>query len=129
MKAQSIPTDMGEILQAKTRELLELRKKKLELELEATKKHLEEQEKQLSKATESVIPPAEAIVSSAALAPAIRPPKMTQQIMPGMIPAGLLVPHPSAGIRPGMYQQFRHPRPQQTHVAPTPLMNMPQVRL
>lgn len=43
---------MEEILQHKTRELLELKKRKLELELEATKKHLEEQEKHLCKATE-----------------------------------------------------------------------------
>jgi len=35
----TLPSDMEEILQAKTRELLELKKRKLELELEQTKKH------------------------------------------------------------------------------------------
>ncbi|KAH8254033.1 hypothetical protein KR032_008092 [Drosophila birchii] len=46
----ALPSDMEEILQAKTRELLELKKRKLELELEQTKKHLEEQERQLNDA-------------------------------------------------------------------------------
>ncbi|KAH8390238.1 hypothetical protein KR200_010628 [Drosophila serrata] len=44
----TLASDMEEILQAKTRELLELKKRKLELELEQTKKHLEEQERQLN---------------------------------------------------------------------------------
>lgn len=46
-------------LRDKERELLELRKRKLELELVATKKHIEEQEKQLNLQTASVgnLPP------------------------------------------------------------------------
>lgn len=50
----ALPNDMEEILQAKTRELLELRKRKLELELEQTKLHLKEQERQLSQATDAI---------------------------------------------------------------------------
>lgn len=42
-------------LRDKERELLELRKRKLELELVATKKHIEEQEKQLNLQTASVV--------------------------------------------------------------------------
>ena len=41
-------------LRDKQRELLELQKRKLELELAATKKTIEEQEKQLSQKTASV---------------------------------------------------------------------------
>jgi pre-mRNA cleavage complex 2 protein Pcf11 len=47
-------TDMQQQLRDKERELLELQKKKLELELAATKKRIEEQEKQLNLQTESV---------------------------------------------------------------------------
>lgn len=46
--------EMEATLRVKTRELLELEKRKLELELEATKKLLEEQVNQLTKQTESV---------------------------------------------------------------------------
>lgn len=60
---------MEEILQHKTRELLELKKRKLELELEATKKHLEEQEKHLCKTTEGVIPSMEALVAAVTSVP------------------------------------------------------------
>lgn len=44
-------------LREKERELLELKKRKLELELAATKKHIEEQEKQLNLKTASVAAP------------------------------------------------------------------------
>lgn len=43
-------------LREKERELLELKKRKLELELAATKKHIEEQEKQLNLQAASVAP-------------------------------------------------------------------------
>lgn len=49
-------TDMQAQLREKERELLELKKRKLELELAATKKHIEEQEKQLNLQTASVVP-------------------------------------------------------------------------
>ncbi|KAH8402419.1 hypothetical protein KR009_011883 [Drosophila setifemur] len=83
----TLPSDMEEILQAKTRELLELKKRKLELELEQTKKHLEEQERQLNQATDA------------------------------MAGAPMTMPAPnSAAIRPSMMDSaqmggVRHPRP------------------
>lgn len=46
----------SDVLRDKQRELLELQKRKLELELAATKKHIAEQEKQLQAKT-SVVPP------------------------------------------------------------------------
>ncbi|XP_017039141.1 uncharacterized protein LOC108086669 isoform X2 [Drosophila ficusphila] len=70
----ALPSDMEEILQAKTRELLELKKRKLELELEQTKKHLEEQERQLNQATDAMaVAP---MIMPAPTAAAIRPPTM-----------------------------------------------------
>lgn len=47
---------MQDQLRNKQRELLELQKRKLELELAATKKHIEEQEKQLNMKTASIKP-------------------------------------------------------------------------
>ncbi|XP_043646092.1 uncharacterized protein LOC122615209 isoform X3 [Drosophila teissieri] len=68
----TMPSDMEEILQAKTRELLELKKRKLELELEQTKKHLEEQERQLNQATDAMA--GAPIIMPAPSGAAIRPP-------------------------------------------------------
>ncbi|KQS62595.1 uncharacterized protein LOC6549106 isoform X5 [Drosophila erecta] len=68
----TMPSDMEEILQAKTRELLELKKRKLELELEQTKKHLEEQERQLNQATDAMA--GAPIIMPAPTAAATRPP-------------------------------------------------------
>ncbi|XP_039484648.1 uncharacterized protein LOC120447207 isoform X1 [Drosophila santomea] len=68
----TMPSDMEEILQAKTRELLELKKRKLELELEQTNKHLEEQERQLNQATDAMA--GAPIIMPAPTAAAIRPP-------------------------------------------------------
>ncbi|XP_033234293.1 uncharacterized protein Pcf11 isoform X5 [Drosophila pseudoobscura] len=73
----TLPSDMEEILQAKTRELLELKKRKLELELEQTKKHLEEQERQLNQATDAIaVAPNVAMPAPAASVAALRPPIM-----------------------------------------------------
>ncbi|XP_030375696.1 uncharacterized protein LOC115624980 isoform X2 [Scaptodrosophila lebanonensis] len=60
----TLTSDMEEILQAKTRELLELKKRKLELELEQTKKHLEQQERQLIQATDSISVPSVSLAGS-----------------------------------------------------------------
>ncbi|XP_039147553.1 uncharacterized protein LOC6739433 isoform X5 [Drosophila simulans] len=68
----TMPSDMEEILQAKTRELLELKKRKLELELEQTKKHLEEQKLQLNQATDAIA--GAPIIMPAPTPPAIHPP-------------------------------------------------------
>ncbi|XP_016975031.1 uncharacterized protein LOC108041595 isoform X3 [Drosophila rhopaloa] len=70
----TLPSDMEEILQAKTRELLELKKRKLELELEQTKKHLEEQERQLNQATDAMA--GAPMIMPAPTATGIRPPMM-----------------------------------------------------
>ncbi|EDW77070.2 LOW QUALITY PROTEIN: uncharacterized protein Dwil_GK22121 [Drosophila willistoni] len=71
----TLPSDMEEILQAKTRELLELKKRKLELELEQTKKHLEEQERQLNQATDAIQGPTNPILMPAPTPPTtMRPP-------------------------------------------------------
>ncbi|XP_039957053.1 uncharacterized protein LOC120772477 isoform X1 [Bactrocera tryoni] len=87
--------DVEEILQAKTRELLELKKRKLELELEATKKSLEEQDKQLSKVTNGLMPPEAGTTMGGS-----RMPGVPAQIMPtGIMPPGL------------MSQHHMHPRP------------------
>lgn len=97
---------MEKILQDKTRELLELKKRKLELELEATKKHLEEQEKQFSKTTEGVFPPVDALVVANALQTVgIRPPPMAAQVMPPGMPAAFMGPQAMSlnPIRPPMY--------------------------
>ncbi|XP_026842561.1 uncharacterized protein LOC6593127 isoform X2 [Drosophila persimilis] len=73
----TLPSDMEEILQAKTRELLELKKRKLELELEQTKKHLEEQERQLNQATDAIaVAPNVAMPAPPASVAALRPPIM-----------------------------------------------------
>ncbi|XP_032570271.1 uncharacterized protein LOC6609220 isoform X5 [Drosophila sechellia] len=68
----TMPSDMEEILQAKTRELLELKKRKLELELEQTKKHLEEQKLQLNQATDAIA--GAPIIMPAPTPPPIHPP-------------------------------------------------------
>nr|XP_017087206.2 uncharacterized protein LOC108118833 isoform X2 [Drosophila bipectinata] len=86
----TLPSDMEEILQAKTRELLELKKRKLELELEQTKKHLEEQERQLNQATDamSAVPTAmPAPNSSGAVRPTIIDPSMMGAIRQPRPPA------------------------------------------
>ncbi|XP_041449196.1 uncharacterized protein LOC111078155 isoform X2 [Drosophila obscura] len=73
----TLPSDMEEILQAKTRELLELKKRKLELELEQTKKHLEEQERQLNQATDAIaVAPIVAMPAPPAAVAPHRPPTM-----------------------------------------------------
>lgn len=80
----ALPNDMEEILQAKTRELLELRKRKLELELEQTKLHLKEQERQLSQATDAIsVAPIVMPVPGAPL-PAV-PPAVVSSIYPSGI--------------------------------------------
>ncbi|XP_037956673.1 uncharacterized protein LOC119686229 isoform X2 [Teleopsis dalmanni] len=102
---QALPTDtsMEEILHAKTRKLLELKKQKLELELEATKKRLEEQEKQLGTA-ENVLSPVDTHI--------LAPPSVMPQIMPNNMVAPNIVAHHSPAIRPSIYQNtYRHSRP------------------
>ncbi|XP_068144812.1 pre-mRNA cleavage complex 2 protein Pcf11 isoform X2 [Drosophila tropicalis] len=75
----TLPSDMEEILQAKTRELLELKKRKLELELEQTKKHLEEQERQLNQATDAIQGPTNPILMPAPTPPTtMRPPPVME---------------------------------------------------
>ncbi|KAH8348098.1 hypothetical protein KR084_004094 [Drosophila pseudotakahashii] len=96
----TLPSDMEEILQAKTRELLELKKRKLELELEQTKKHLEEQERQLNQATDAVVVATGAMPapSAAAIRPPIMDPglAMRNQRAPGaMGNAGPIIPQQS----------------------------------
>ncbi|XP_052840247.1 uncharacterized protein LOC128254920 isoform X1 [Drosophila gunungcola] len=81
----TLPSDMEEILQAKTRELLELKKRKLELELEQTKKHLEEQERQLNQATDAM-----------AVAPIIMPAPTVTAIRPPMMDSALAMRNPRA---------------------------------
>lgn len=113
---------MEKILQDKTRELLELKKRKLELELEATKKHLEEQEKQFSKTAEGVLPPVDALVVANALQTVgIRPPanaSIAGQVMPGVMAPGFMAT-PGVAInplRPPMYHHnFRGLRPNLHH--------------
>ncbi|XP_075167263.1 pcf11 cleavage and polyadenylation factor subunit isoform X2 [Haematobia irritans] len=103
---QAIPTEMEKILQDKTRELLELKKRKLELELEATKKHLEEQEKQFSKTAEGVLPPVDALVVANALQTVgIRPAQMGGQVIPPVMAPGYMGPQGMAlnHMRPSMY--------------------------
>lgn len=90
----TLPNDMEEILQAKTRELLELRKRKLELELEQTKLHLKEQERQLSQATDAI--------SVAPIMPApaatLRPPGMESAVPP--VVASTIYPGGMRNMRP-----------------------------
>ncbi|XP_065367764.1 uncharacterized protein Pcf11 isoform X2 [Calliphora vicina] len=108
--AQAIPTEMEKILQDKTRELLELRKRKLELELEATKKHLEEQEKQFSKTAEGVIPPVETLVAANTLQTVgIRGPPMASQMMPNIMPPGYMGGPTSIAVNPAMRPAMFHP--------------------
>ncbi|XP_061394405.1 uncharacterized protein LOC133329962 [Musca vetustissima] len=117
---QAIPTEMEQILKDKTRELLELKKRKLELELEATKKHLEEQEKQFSKTAEGVLPPVDAALvvanafsqsvgirptTSAAMAAAAA----AAQVIPGgvMAPGGFMAT-PGVAINPLRPPMYHH---------------------
>ncbi|XP_055840364.1 uncharacterized protein LOC129907897 isoform X2 [Episyrphus balteatus] len=96
--------EMEATLRVKTRELLELEKRKLELELEATKKLLQEQEKQLCKQTESVkIAPEHP--------PQVRHPSIGAMQKPNYI-----------GIN--TYQKFRNNGPRQP---PPNMMNMQQI--
>lgn len=83
----ALPNDMEEILQAKTRELLELRKRKLELELEQTKLHLKEQERQLSQATDaiSVAPIVMPVPGATMPLPTAVPPAVVSSIYPSGI--------------------------------------------
>ncbi|XP_004517564.1 uncharacterized protein LOC101455197 isoform X2 [Ceratitis capitata] len=128
--------DVEEILQAKTRELLELKKRKLELELEATKKSLEEQDKQLSKVTNGLMQP-----DAMNAMPGVRMPGVPPQIMPpGMMPPGIMPPHhmhprashpalmSGAGVPPAtlFHPNFHQTRPQQPTHVPVGMMNMPQ---
>lgn len=80
----TLPNDMEEILQAKTRELLELRKRKLELELEQTKLHLKEQERQLSQATDAISVAPIVMPAPGAPLPAV-PPTVASSIYPSGI--------------------------------------------
>ncbi|XP_070070250.1 pre-mRNA cleavage complex 2 protein Pcf11 isoform X2 [Drosophila takahashii] len=113
----TLPSDMEEILQAKTRELLELKKRKLELELEQTKKHLEEQERQLNQATDAM-----AVGSGAMPAPhaaAIRPPIMD----PGLAMRNQRAPGNAGPIMP--QQQFAN-KPKVNPVNPALLNSVRQ---
>lgn len=103
-----MPTEMEKILQDKTRELLELKKRKLELELEATMKHLEEQEKQFSKTAEGVLQqPVEALV--AANVGGIRPQTMPAQMMPGIMPPRYMGGPANMPLNPVMRPAMFHP--------------------
>ncbi|KAM7343587.1 pcf11 cleavage and polyadenylation factor subunit isoform 2-T2 [Cochliomyia hominivorax] len=127
--AQAIPTEMEKILQDKTRELLELKKRKLELELEATKKHLEEQEKQFSKTAEGVIPPVEAIVAANSLQNVgIRGPAVAPQMMPGIIPSGYMGGPTSIAVNPAMRPAMFHHnmRGFRPNIHPNMMNNPPQ---
>ncbi|KAH8384791.1 hypothetical protein KR093_008328 [Drosophila rubida] len=106
----TLQSDMEEILQAKTRELLELKKRKLELELEQTKMHLKEQERQLSQATDAI-----SVAPMAMPTPTttLRPPSMETVIPPV---GGAAV----APIYPGGMRQMRP-------MAPAPFTNKPKV--
>lgn len=94
----TLPNDMEEILQAKTRELLELRKRKLELELEQTKLHLKEQERQLSQATDAI---SVAPIAMPAPAATLRPPGMETTVPPIV----------ASTIYPGGIRNMRHVAP------------------
>ncbi|XP_036334339.1 uncharacterized protein LOC118744970 isoform X1 [Rhagoletis pomonella] len=130
-------SDVEEILQAKTRELLELKKRKLELELEATKKSLEEQDKHLTKVTNGLVMPPEAANTVVGL----RMPGVPPQIMPpGVMPPGIMPPHhmhpraphsmmvggPTMPPGPLFHPNFQHPRSQQPQQhMPVGMMSMP----
>ncbi|ALC41827.1 Pcf11 [Drosophila busckii] len=100
--SSTLPSEMEEILQAKTRELLELKKRKLELELEQTKLHLKEQERQLSQATDAMaVAP---IAMPAPVAP-LRPPGLENvPLAAPLYPPGLHNVRPQApiGVPPAM---------------------------
>ncbi|KAM8712027.1 hypothetical protein ACLKA7_012533 [Drosophila subpalustris] len=109
----TLQTDMEEILQAKTRELLELKKRKLELELEQTKMHLKEQERQLSQATDAISVTPMAIPVPAAT---LRPPGMETSLppvgaaVPPAYPGGMrhmrpMMPAAAVGMIPVVGQQ------------------------
>ncbi|XP_017069241.1 uncharacterized protein LOC108106576 isoform X2 [Drosophila eugracilis] len=106
----TLPSDMEEILQAKTRELLELKKRKLELELEQTKKHLEEQERQLNQATDAMA--GAPVIMPAPTATSIRPPIMD----PGLamrnqrVPGALGNPGPIMSNVPAVQQFSNKPK-------------------
>lgn len=102
-----MPPQMEKILQDKTRELLELKKRKLELELEATKKHLEEQEKQFSKTAEGVIPPVEALVAANALQ-TVGPNQMPNQMMPNLMVPGYMGGPQNIAVNPAMRPAMFH---------------------
>ncbi|KAH8285470.1 hypothetical protein KR054_009697 [Drosophila jambulina] len=118
----TLPSDMEEILQAKTRELLELKKRKLELELEQTKKHLEEQERQLNDAMAPMVMPGPA---SSAVRPPIMDPSaavgaMRHQRPPppmGMMPSMPVAPQQFAAkpkvnpVNPALLNSVRHRDP------------------
>lgn len=92
----TLSNDMEEILQAKTRELLELRKRKLELELEQTKLHLQEQERQLSQATDAI---SVAPIVMPAPAATLRPPGIESTVPP--VVASTIYPGGMRNMRPG----------------------------
>ncbi|KRF79499.1 uncharacterized protein Dvir_GJ21559, isoform C [Drosophila virilis] len=98
----ALPGDMEEILQAKTRELLELKKRKLELELEQTKMHLKEQERQLSQAADAI---AVAPIGMPAPVSVLRPPGIETVIpptvAPPMYPSGMRHVRPMAPVAAG----------------------------
>lgn len=102
----ALPSDMEEILQAKTRELLELKKRKLELELEQTKMHLKEQERQLSQAADAI-----AVAPMTAGMPAppaiLRPPGMETSVHPPNYPSGMRLVRPVVPIAPVVGQPVR----------------------
>ncbi|BFG05093.1 uncharacterized protein DMAD_03910 [Drosophila madeirensis] len=97
----TLSSDMEEILQAKTRELLELKKRKLELELEQTKKHLEEQERQLNQATDAIaVAPIVAMPAPPAAVAAHRPPIMDPAIRNSRTPGIPAIPNTPAAQQP-----------------------------
>nr|NP_001286429.1 Pcf11 cleavage and polyadenylation factor subunit, isoform G [Drosophila melanogaster]AHN56227.1 Pcf11 cleavage and polyadenylation factor subunit, isoform G [Drosophila melanogaster] len=108
----TITSDMEEILQAKTRELLELKKRKLELELEQTKKHLEEQERQLTQTTDAMVG-----------APIIMPAPTPAAICPPITDPGIAVHNQRAPGVMGNVGPVMHNMP----VAPQLFANKPKV--
>ncbi|EDV98215.1 uncharacterized protein LOC6569091 [Drosophila grimshawi] len=85
---------MEEMLQVKTRELLELKKRKLELELEQTNMHLMQQERQIHQTADTIGVAPPGMGMPAPVVAALRP--------PGMEPAATVVPpmYPGSSIRP-----------------------------
>lgn len=74
--------EMQNQLHQKERELLELKKRKIELELFATQKHIEEQEKALNMHTNCMIPGVPATVRMNQMAPLLCTPQMRPRIAP-----------------------------------------------